>query len=57
MILLEYQNIKIFFAKGYTLNRPEEDFMIKKVKKIVPWIYVINDFNGEEIIQTFCEKV
>ena len=57
MILLEYQNIKIFFAKGYTLNRPEEDFMIKKVKKIVPWTYVINDLNGEEIIQTFCEKV
>ena len=57
MILLEYQNIKIFFAKVYNLNRPEEDFMIKKVKKIVPWTYVINDLNGEEIIQTFCEKV
>ena len=57
MILLEYQNIKIFFAKVYTLNRPEEDFMIKKVKKIVSWTYVVNDLNGEEIIQTFCEKV
>ena len=30
--------------------------MIKKVKNIVPWTYVINDFNGEEIIGTFYEK-
>ena len=33
VIMLEYQNIKIFFAKGYTPNRPEEVFVIKKVKK------------------------
>ena len=30
--------------------------MIKKVKNTVPWTYVINDLNGEEIIGTFCEK-
>ena len=32
--------------------------MIKKVKKIVPWTYVISDFNfnGEEIVGTFYEK-
>ena len=30
--------------------------MIKKVKNIVPWIYVINDLNGDEIIGTFYEK-
>ena len=29
--------------------------MIKKVKNTVPWIYVINDFNAEEIIGTFYE--
>ena len=30
--------------------------MIKEVKKTVPWTYVINDLNGEEIMGTFCEK-
>ena len=30
--------------------------MIKEVKKAVPWTYVINDLNGEEIMGTFCEK-
>ena len=30
--------------------------MIKEVKNTVPWIYVINDLNGEEIIGTFYEK-
>ena len=46
MILLEYQNIK-------TLNII---FVIKKVKNIVPWTYVISDLEGEEIIRTFYEK-
>ena len=27
-----------------------------KVKITVTWIYVINDLNGEEIIETFYEK-
>ena len=30
--------------------------MIKKVKNTVPWAYVINDLNGEEIIGTCYEK-
>ena len=30
--------------------------MIKEVKKTVPWTYVINDLNGEEIMGKFCEK-
>ena len=30
--------------------------MIIKVKNTVPWTYVINDLNGEEIIGTFYEK-
>ena len=30
--------------------------MIKKVKNTVPWAYVINDLNREEIIGTFYEK-
>ena len=38
------------FAKGYTPNWSEEVFVVKKVKNTVPWKYVINDLNGEEII-------
>ena len=34
----------------------EEVFIIKKVRNTVPWTYVINDLNGEEIIGTFYEK-
>ena len=30
--------------------------MIKKVKNTVPWTYVINDVNREEIVGTFYEK-
>ena len=30
--------------------------MINKIKNTVPWAYVINDLNGEEIIGTFYEK-
>ena len=44
------------FAKGYTPNWSEEVFVIKNVKNTVPWTYVINDLNCEEIIGTFYEK-
>ena len=49
----KYKNI---FAKGYMPNWSEEVFMISKIKNIVPWTYIINDLNGEEIIGTFYEK-
>ena len=49
----KYKNI---FAKVYTPNWSEEVFVIKKVKNTVPWTYVINDLNGEEIIGKFYEK-
>ena len=48
-----YKNI---FAKGYTLNWSEEIFVIKEIKNTVPWIYVINDLNNEQIIGTFYEN-
>ena len=41
------------FAKGYMQNWSEEIFIIKKIKNIVPWTYVLNDLNGEEVIGTF----
>ena len=49
----KYKNI---FAKGYAPNWSEEIFVIKKIKNTVPWTYVINDFNGEEITGTFYEN-
>ena len=47
---------KINFGKGQAPNWYEEVFVIKKVKNAVPWTYVINDLNDEEIIGTFYEK-
>ena len=49
----KYKNI---FAKGYMPNWSEEIFVIRKIKNTVPWTYVINDLNAEEIIGTFYEK-
>ena len=49
----KYKNM---FAKGYMPNWSEEIFMIKNVKNTVPWIYIINDLNGEEIISRFYGK-
>ena len=30
---------------------------LKKIKNTVPWTYVLNDLNGEEIIRTFYENL
>ena len=51
--MLEFQNIK---TKAYTPNWSQEVFAINKIKNIVPWTYVINDLNGEEITGSFYEK-
>ena len=49
----KYKNI---FAKDYTPNWSEEVFVIKEIKNTVPWTYVIDDLNGEEITVTFYEE-
>ena len=49
----KYKNI---FAKGYTPNSSEEVFVVNKVQNTVPWTYLINDLNGEEIKGSFYEK-
>ena len=51
--ILKYKNI---FAKGYAPNLSEEVFMISKLKNTIPWTYVMNDLNGEEIVGTFYEE-
>ena len=48
----KYKNI---FAKGYTPNWSEEVFVVNKVQNTVPWTYLINDLNGEEIKGSFHE--
>ena len=47
---------KNIFAKGFTPNRSEEAFLIKKGKNIVPWTYSVNDLNGGKIVETFYQK-
>ena len=47
---------KSIFAKGYAPNWYEEAYVIKKIKNTVPYIYTLNDLNGEQIIGTFYEK-
>ena len=49
----KYKNI---FANRYTPNWSKEVFVISKIKNKVPWTYVINDLNGEEITGSFYEK-
>ena len=49
----KYKNI---FAKGYTPNWSEEVFVVNKVQNTVPWAYLSNDLNGEEIKDSFYEK-
>ena len=52
-LLSKYKNI---FAKEYTPNWSEEVFVISKIKNTVPWTYVINDLNSEEVTGSFYEK-
>ena len=54
--IVKISKSKNIFAKGYTPNWSEEVFVINKVKNIVPWIYFINDPNGEKIVGIFYEK-
>ena len=48
--------MKTFFAKGFLSNWSEEIFVIKKIKNIVPWTYIIRDLNGKEIVGKIDKK-
>ena len=52
----DYVRISNIFAKDYTQNWSEEVFVIKEIKNTVPWTYIINDLNAEEITGTFYGK-
>ena len=47
---------KNIFAKGYAPNWSKEVFAVSRIKNRVPWTYVNNDLNGEEITGIFYEK-
>ena len=47
---------KKIFAKGYSPNLSEEVSVVRKVINTVPWIYLISDLNGEEIVGMFYKK-
>ena len=49
----KYENI---FAKRYVLNQSDDVFLIKKVKNTMPWTYIIENLNGEEIVGMFYKK-
>ena len=51
--IVRISKCKNICAKWYTPNWSEEVFAAKNT---VPWTYVVNDFNGNEIIETFFEK-
>ena len=52
-IISKYKNV---FTKSYLPNWSEEIFVINKVKNTVPWTYLINELNGEEVKGSFYEK-
>ena len=65
MILVRISKYKNIFANFCSVpNWSEEVFVIKKIKKSVPWIYVISDlqkvnkkeFRIEKVIRTKCDK-
>ena len=56
MILLEYQNIKIFLQKATFQIGLEKFFVIKKVKNTVLLTYIFDDLKVQEIVGTFYEN-
>ena len=54
--MLQFQNIKKNLLKDLPQNWSEKVFAISKIKNTVPWTYVMNDLNGEEITRRFYEK-
>ena len=51
--IFKYKNI---FAKGYVPSSSEKNFVIEKVKNIIPWTNVFSHFEGEETVGTFYKK-
>ena len=56
VIALEFQNIKTFLLKDILQIGQKKFLLLVKIKNTVPWPYVINDLNGEEITGSVYEK-
>ena len=54
VIILEFQNTKTFLLND--MLHIGQKFLFSKIKNTVPWTYVINDLNGEQITGSFYEK-
>ena len=54
--MLEFQNIKIFIAKGYTSSWSEEVFVVSKITNTVLWTYVVNDLLLMKLLDVFMKK-
>ena len=59
--MLEFQNIKTFLLKDILQIGQKKFLLLVKLKRLqllkitVPWTYVINDLDGEEITGSFYE--
>ena len=56
VIIWEYQNIKTFLQKLINQIGQKKFFLLKKIKNTVPSTYLIEDLNGEKILETFYDK-
>ena len=56
MILIEYQDIKIFLAKGYTPNWSEDVFMIKKAKILCRGHTLLVLLTRKKFLELFMKK-
>ena len=56
VIMLEFQNTKIFLLKDTHQIVLKKFLLLAILKKTFPWTSVINDLNGEEITGKFYEK-
>ena len=56
MILIEYQDIKIFLAKGYTPNWSEDVFMIKKAKILCRGHTLLVLLTRKKFLELFTKK-
>ena len=54
--MLEFQNSKTFLLKDILQIGQKTFLLLAKIKNTVPWTYVLNDLNGEEITGSFYEK-
>ena len=56
VIMLQFQGIKTFLLEDMLQFCPKQFLLLAKLQSTVPWTWVINDLNGEQIIGTFYEK-